>query len=54
MDITETVFDRKYAWAYGIKFSGDYYQDTFFLAIDPVSMSYVRIWKSNVKCLEKN
>lgn len=50
IEIVETVFSDSYAWVYGIKFSGDYYQETFFLAIDPKTMSYVRVWKNNLSC----
>jgi len=49
-EITETVYSNRYAWAYGIKFNSGYYQDTFFVAIDYVSMSYVRLWKSSLRC----
>ena len=49
-EITETVFDWNYAWAYWIKFSWDYYQDTFFIAVDPKTMSYVRIRKNSLVC----
>lgn len=49
-EITETVYSDRYAWAYGIKFNSGYYQDTFFVAIDPETMSYYRVWRNNLRC----